>query len=1024
MESSSCQSHFNFVGHQYPSNQWWILSPYFPLGRTLIFSIMDVALILQIGFPGEDKAILSIFWPRSAVYINLFKTIISHTINLQFLLLKKDVVVTPSLSIPLPYLALPLCSHDEAVKLIQFKHSFAIDKTSSADCDNFGNKSYPKTDSWKEDTDCCSWDGVTCDNIKGRVIGLDLNCSWLYGTIPSNSSLFHLPHLQKLNLAFNDFNSSKMSSKFGGFASLMYLNLSGSNFAGQVSSQVSHLSKLLSLDLSRNYGQTLQQHVLEGLVHNLTEVRDLFLDGTDMSSINPNVLRNLSSSLRSLSLYMCGLGGKFPENVFHLPNLKLLNLGDNGNLSLNLPQFNRSSHLKLLDLSAMSFSRELFESIGNLVSLERLDVSNAFFSGGGLPNSIGNLISLKDLELSNCNLSGSIPISLGNLSQLSYLYLSRNFFSGSIPSSLTNLKQLEFFTIFENMLEGSIPDEVNAFPNLISLGLSSNLLGGTLPSWLYSISSLKYIYLSHNQFSGHIKEFQYNSLEVIMLDNNKLQGPIPSSLSQLVNLADLSLSSNNLSGIVEFSMFSKLQNLGVLDLSSSHLSLNSNGTSAVYTLPNLRYLSLPSCNVSKFPQFLRGSKSLLYLDLSNNSLSGKVSSLICNMTSLRFLDLSHNNLSGIIPKCLGNLSESLRMLNLQMNKFHGIIPPTFTKGCQLKNLNLNGNQLEGPLTRSILNCRGLEVLDLGDNRINDTFPHWLGSLPELQVLVLRSNQLQGSIQDNRSNLSFSKIQIFDISSNSFSGVLPVRYLKNFKAMINLTENESATRYMGVKDGTVGTFYSYSIEIAIKGVKMEVVKIFIKLTSIDLSNNKFQGEIPKAIGNLNSLKGLNLSRNNLSGCIPTSIGNLISLEWLDLSSNKLVGTIPEKLLDLTSLSIFNVSENHLQGQIPQGKQFNTFGNDSYEGNRGLCGFPVSKGCGNSELPPSNLLEEDGSKSNIAFGWKAVLTGYGCGVVFGLVMGYFVFQTGKPKWIVALVEDRHHMRRKRSKIGNRNGGGRRT
>ncbi|XWS10550.1 hypothetical protein CRYUN_Cryun38cG0005400 [Craigia yunnanensis] len=330
-----------------------------------------------------------------------------------------------------------LCSHDEASALIQFKSSFSIDKTNSdsAYCDNDGTKFYPKTDSWKEGTDCCSWDGVTCDNIKGQVIGLDLCCSWLYGSVPSNSSLFHLPHLQKLNLAFNNFAFSKMSSKFGEFASLVYLNLSGSYFAGQVPSQVSYLSKLVSLDLSENSLQTLDKHTLEGFVHNLTEVRQLFLDGIIMASINPNVLMNLSSSLRSLSLSRCGLQGKFPENIFHLSNLKMLNLGQNINLSLSLPQFNRSSHLEILDISDMTFSRELFDSIGNLVSLERLDVLDAFFSRGGLPNSIGNLISLKHLHLRLAQVSGSIT-ALGNLSKLNYLDLSRNSFSGQIPSSL------------------------------------------------------------------------------------------------------------------------------------------------------------------------------------------------------------------------------------------------------------------------------------------------------------------------------------------------------------------------------------------------------------------------------------------------------------------------------------------------------------------------------------------------------------------------------------------------------------
>ncbi|XVF77252.1 hypothetical protein PTKIN_Ptkin14bG0028200 [Pterospermum kingtungense] len=212
-------------------------------------------------------------------------------------------------------------------------------------------------------------------------------------------------------------------------------------------------------------------------------------------------------------------------------------------------------------------------------------------------------------------------------------------------------------------------------------------------------------------------------------------------------------------------------------------------------------------------------------------------------------------------------------------------------------------------------------------------------------------------------------------------------------------------------------------MAMKGVVMEVVKFFTILTSIDLSNNKFKGEIPKAIGNPKSLKRLNLSHNSLNDSIPDSVGNLINLEWLDLSSNKLVGAIPERLVDLIFLFVFNVSKNQLQAQIPLGKQFGTFGKDSYKGNRGLCGFPVSKGCSNNEPPPSNLLEKDGFELNISFGWKVVVIGYGCGVVFGFAMGYIVFQTGKPKWLVTLVEDRHHKRRKTTKIGSSRCGGRR-
>ncbi|EOY13856.1 Receptor like protein 6 [Theobroma cacao] len=175
--------------------------------------------------------------------------------------------------------ATQLCSHDQSAALIQFKALFSINKTASKDCEI---RSYPKTNSWKESIDCCLWDGVSCDNITGQVISLDLSCSWLSGALPSNSSLFLLSHLQRLDLSFNDFKKSKISSKFGLFASLTHLDLSRSWFSGRVPYEISYLSKLVSLDLSSaSYIDLisqadesvlkLEQSTLNGIVRNLTE---------------------------------------------------------------------------------------------------------------------------------------------------------------------------------------------------------------------------------------------------------------------------------------------------------------------------------------------------------------------------------------------------------------------------------------------------------------------------------------------------------------------------------------------------------------------------------------------------------------------------------------------------------------------------------------------------------------------------------------------------------------------------------
>jgi len=57
----------------------------------------------------------------------------------------------------------------------------------------------------------------------------------------------------------------------------------------------------------------------------------------------------------------------------------------------------------------------------------------------------------------------------------------------------------------------------------------------------------------------------------------------------------------------------------------------------------------------------------------------------------------------------------------------------------------------------------------------------------------------------------------------------------------------------------------------KGVEMEYKKILEILTAIDLSCNKFEGEIPEYIGNLKGLRLLNLSNNIFSGFIRHPLG---------------------------------------------------------------------------------------------------------------------------------------------------------
>jgi hypothetical protein len=250
-----------------------------------------------------------------------------------------------------------------------------------------------------------------------------------------------------------------------------------------------------------------------------------------------------------------------------------------------------------------------------------------------------------------------------------------------------------------------------------------------------------------------------------------------------------------------------------------------------------------------------------------------------------------------------------------------------------------------------------------------------------------------------SRKSFSKLRILDLSHNEFTGLLPRNYFQNLNAM--MTSEGENLQYLGES-----VYYQDSVVVTQKGSEIELQRILNIFTTIDLSSNKFEGKIPEVLGRLTILRLLNLSHNGLTGHIPLSLANLSALESIDLSSNKLTGEIPMQLTSLTFLALLNLSQNQLTGPIPQGKQFDTFENNSYYGNLGLCGLPLSIKCRTdaSPLPSPSIFQEDNdSMFASGFGWKAVLMGYGCGFVFGLAVGYvFWFKTEKPQWLVRFFD----------------------
>ncbi|TMX00232.1 hypothetical protein EJD97_001149 [Solanum chilense] len=652
------------------------------------------------------------------------------------------------------------------------------------------------------------------------------------------------------------------------------------------------------------------------------------LDGNDLSAPIPEFFAELTN-LTVLSLSSCNLIGEVPQKIFQVPTLQTIDLSENEMLGGSLPEFPSKGSLQNIMLSDTKYS-------------------------GSLPESIGNLRKLSSIELRACNFTGPIPSSMENLTQLVLLDFELNSFTGSFPSFKVS-KNLTRIYSARNRLTG-ISSDWQGFENLEYLDLSSNSISGLIPESLFYLPSLSDLILSNNNFSGQITELQnvISPLTTLELSSNNLEGPIPEFVFELHDLYGLSLSFNKFNGTVQLEKFTKINKLVDLDLSHNNLSVDTNiSESELALLPQLNSFMLASCNLQNI-SFLKNQSILSMLDLSKNQLTGEIPNWLVEINDglLRFLNLSFNQFTRLQePYTIGFL---MNFLDLHSNLLTGVIPLPPSAAAYIdfsdnnfstfppdfgnylvtaRFLSIANNKVIGSIPSSICNSSYLEVLDLSNNSLNGIIPSCLAEKSStLKVLNLGKNNLIGDIPEKFS--CNCELQSLDLSQNHLTGVLP-------RSLSNCTK---------LKDRVI---------LSLKGQDVTQTKIFLFFTSIDFSSNNFVGNIPEIVGDLRSLYLLNISHNNLTGQIPPAIGNLKQLESLDLSFNKLGGNIPEKLASLTFLSFLNLSSNELVGMIPQGNQIQTFGGSSFEGNKGLCGFPLNRICVNNsaDAPSEPEVEEE-------------------------------------------------------------------
>ncbi|MBA0712304.1 hypothetical protein Golax_011414 [Gossypium laxum] len=610
--------------------------------------------------------------------------------------------------------------------------------------------------------------GVSNGSLSGKLLPsigklselkiLSLPFHRFHGEIPSE--IWGLEKLEVLDLE-NCLLSGKLPVTVSGLKNLRVLNLGFNNIRGEIPSWLSSLERMEMLNLAGN-----------------------LVNGTVPAFVG---------RFRDVYLSFTWLGGSLPADIGEDCRLEHLDLSGNYFVGEIPASLGKCSHLRSLLLYTNMFEEGIPRELGQLQNLEVLDVSRNSLSGP-VPVELGNCSALTVLVLSSMfNPYDNLAMVKGDANYVSDDF---NFYQGAIPSEITKLSKLRVLWAPRATLEGNLPKDWGSCDNLEMVNLAQNFFAGEIPVGLTLCKKLRYLDLSSNKrLTGELKkELAVPCMSVFDVSENSLSGNIPrfdnSGCPDVLTSDSYSFEPFNPTSAYLSFLASKVQvgtPINFLDRDGGpavfHKFAGNNFSGSVLSMPvspqrlekHISYAFYAGENFLSGPfpgNLFENCNGLdaLFVNVSYNRMSGPIPediSKVCK--SLKFLDVSMNQITGLIPPSMADL-DSLVSLNLSWNLLQGQIPSSFGQMKDLRFLSLAGNNLTGSIPSTFGLLRSLEKLELLSNSLSGEIPESLVNLKNLTVLLLNNNKLSGQIPSGLANVTV--LSSFNVSFNNLSGPLP------------------------------------------------------------------------------------------------------------------------------------------------------------------------------------------------------------------------------------------------------------